>query len=123
MTTTTTQTTDDPTTQAIFHGKLTQAMTFNQRVWALTARIPKGSVVTYGDIARALGSQAYRAVGHALNRNPYAPTVPCHRVVGSDGSLTGFASGIPAKRKLLEGEGVPFRRQKVDLTQSRHRLK
>jgi methylated-DNA-[protein]-cysteine S-methyltransferase len=75
-------------------------------VWAVTARIPAGEVRTYAWVARELGSKGYRAVGNALNRNPYAPVVPCHRVVGSNGSLTGFAGGLEKKRKLLLGEGV-----------------
>src|SRR4051794_5024969 len=83
--------------QSIKQGKLTREMNFNQKVWALTSRIPKGMVVTYADIAKALGSKGYRAVGNAMNRNPYAPAVPCHRVVGSNGSLTGFAGGLDAK--------------------------
>ncbi len=91
-------------------------MTFNQKVWALTARIPAGRVATYGQIAAALGTRAYRAVGMALNRNPYAPQVPCHRVVGSDGSLTGFAGGLDKKLALLADEGVPLRNGKVDLS-------
>ena len=81
-------------------------MTFDQKVWALTARIPRGRVTTYGDIARALGSRASRALGQALGRNPYAPSVPCHRVVGRDVRLTGFAGGIAAKQRLLAAEGV-----------------
>src|SRR5690242_20622337 len=96
-------------------GQLKPSMTFNQKVWAITARIPRGKVMTYGGVARALGSNGYRAVGNALNRNPYAPAVPCHRVVGSDGSLTGFAARIAKKRKLLEQEGIPFSGSKVDL--------
>jgi len=99
-------------------GKVSPAMSFNQKVWALTARIPQGKVATYADIARALKTRGYRAVGNALNRNPYAPAVPCHRVVGSDGSLTGFAHGIDKKRKILQTEGIRFRGQKVDLSQS-----
>ena len=91
-------------------------MTFNQRVWALTARIPAGKVVTYADLAAALGSKGYRAVGNALNKNPYAPGVPCHRVVGSDGRLTGFAGGLPMKEQLLTGEGVPVQRGRADLS-------
>ena len=96
-------------------GKLQPTMSFNEKVWAVTARIPRGRVVTYGDIARALNCTAYRAVGNALNKNPYAPAVPCHRVVGADGSLTGFAGGLEKKRKLLAGEGVPLKNGKVDL--------
>ena len=92
-------------------------MSFNQKVWALTARIPAGKVVRYADIARALGTNGYRAVGNALNRNPYAPAVPCHRVVGSDGSLTGFAGGLEKKRELLRREGLTLRENgKVELT-------
>jgi methylated-DNA-[protein]-cysteine S-methyltransferase len=90
-------------------GKIVPGMSFNERVWAMTARIPKGKVVTYGDVARALKTKAYRAVGNALNRNPYAPGVPCHRVVGSSGSLTGFAGGLAKKRRMLEAEGVRVR--------------
>jgi methylated-DNA-[protein]-cysteine S-methyltransferase len=98
-------------------GKLSKDMTFNQKVWAITARIPAGKVTTYADIARCLKTKGYRAVGNALNRNPYAPEVPCHRVVGSDGSLTGFASGIDKKRQILKTEGIRFRGEKVDLEQ------
>lgn len=93
--------------QLIKAGKIVDGMSFNQRVWALCARIPTGRVATYGQIAAALGSpKAARAVGNALNRNPYAPAVPCHRVVGSNGSLTGFAGGLDKKRELLQAEGV-----------------
>jgi methylated-DNA-[protein]-cysteine S-methyltransferase len=104
--------------QQIKSGRLCKGMGFNQKVWALTARIPAGKVVTYGDIARKLGTKAYRAVGNALNRNPYAPAVPCHRVVGSSGALTGFAHGVDKKRQMLEKEGITFAGGRVDL---RHR--
>jgi methylated-DNA-[protein]-cysteine S-methyltransferase len=96
-------------------GRIHPGMSFNQKVWAVTARIPRGKVMTYRDVAKALGGNAYRAVGNALNKNPYAPVVPCHRVVGSDGSLTGFAGGIEKKRALLKREGIPFAGEKVDL--------
>jgi methylated-DNA-[protein]-cysteine S-methyltransferase len=96
-------------------GRVTKAMSFNQKVWAMCARIPKGQVSTYGEIARALGTKAYRAVGNALNRNPYAPQVPCHRVVGSDGSLTGFGGGLKLKAKLLGAEGIAVVHGKVDI--------
>ena len=94
-------------------GRIVPGMTFNQKVWALTARVPAGKVTTYGRIAEALKTKAYRAVGNALNRNPYAPGVPCHRVVGSDGSLTGFAGGLAKKKKLLAAEGVRVRDGRV----------
>jgi methylated-DNA-[protein]-cysteine S-methyltransferase len=106
-TTTTPATSEDTIEAAILAGQIVPGMTFNQQVWAVTARIPRGTVVTYADVAHALGTKAYRAVGSALNKNPYAPRVPCHRVVGSDGSLTGFAGGLAKKQRLLEAEGVP----------------
>ena len=97
-------------------GKLVPGMSFNQRIWALTSRVPKGSVTTYAELARAVGTKAYRAVGNAMNKNPYAPGVPCHRVVGSDGSLTGYAHGLAKKRKMLvdEGEMLAGRGHAVD---------
>jgi methylated-DNA-[protein]-cysteine S-methyltransferase len=101
--------------KGVTSGKISKAMSFNQKVWALTARIPAGRVTTYAEIARALGTRGYRAVGNALNRNPYFPKVPCHRVVGSSGALTGFAAGIGKKRSLLQGEGVPMNGARVDL--------
>jgi len=102
----------------ILAGKIVSGMSFNQQVWAICARVPRGKVTTYAAIARKLGTQAYRAVGNAMNKNPYAPKVPCHRVVGSDGSLTGFAAGIEKKKRLLKAEGVEFANGKVDLRKS-----
>ena len=103
-------------------GRLTTGMSFSERVWAITARVPAGQVVTYADIAHRLGTKAYRAVGHALHRNPYAPAVPCHRVVGKDGRLTGFAGGLAKKRRLLAAEGVPMRGERVELARCHGRL-
>ena len=96
-------------------GRIVPGMSFNEKVWAVTARIPAGEVRTYGWIARELGTTAYRAVGNALNRNPYAPAVPCHRVVGSDGSLTGFAGGLNKKSAMLAAEGVVVKKGRVAL--------
>jgi methylated-DNA-[protein]-cysteine S-methyltransferase len=101
--------------QDIKAGRLVAGMTFNQKVWALCAQVPRGRVTTYGQIAQALRTRGYRAVGNALNRNPYAPAVPCHRVVGSGGHLTGFAGGLAKKQQMLAAEGVKFRNGKVDL--------
>jgi methylated-DNA-[protein]-cysteine S-methyltransferase len=105
----------------IRRGKIVPGMSFQQKVWAITARIPRGQVATYADVARKLRSRGYRAVGAALHSNPYAPQVPCHRVVGSDGRLTGFAQGLPAKRKMLEKEGITLLGARVDLTRHRAR--
>ena len=87
-------------------------MNFNQKVWNLCKKIPKGKVSTYKIIANVLGNKAYRAVGQALNKNPYKE-VPCHRVVASTGHLHGFASGLEKKKKLLEKEGVAIKNYTV----------
>lgn len=78
---------------------------FQKRVWLLLTEIPYGETVSYGDIAEHLGGKRYsRAVGGAVNKNPILIAVPCHRVLGSDGSLTGFACGISVKKYLLDIE-------------------
>ncbi len=78
---------------------------FQKRVWHLLTEIPYGETVSYGDIAEKLGGKRYsRAVGGAVNKNPILIAVPCHRVVGSDGSLTGFACGLSVKKYLLDIE-------------------
>lgn len=78
---------------------------FQREVWSLLQTIPYGETTSYGEIARRLGRpHAYRAVGAANGRNPIPIIIPCHRVVGADGSLTGFGGGLPIKRRLLELE-------------------
>ena len=78
---------------------------FQRRVWAALRQIPTGRTLTYGEIARSIGSpSAVRAVGGAVGRNPLSVIVPCHRVVGTDGSMTGYAGGVERKRALLELE-------------------
>lgn len=114
---------DTPFENEIKAGRIRPGMSFNQKVWATCARIPTGKVATYAAIARSLGTKAYRAVGNALNRNPYAPAVPCHRVVGSNGSLTGFAGGLAKKQAMLKKEGVPLRRGRVLLADCAHRFR
>lgn len=79
---------------------------FQQRVWKALLRIPFGRTRSYGEIARELRSSA-RAVGRANATNPVCLIVPCHRVIGADGSLTGFAFGEDVKRRLLEHEARP----------------
>jgi len=78
---------------------------FQHRVWELLRGIPYGETRSYGQIAKQLGSAA-RAVGRASGSNPICPIVPCHRVLGADGSLTGFAFGEDLKRRLLVLEGA-----------------
>lgn len=88
---------------------------FQQKVYELCSKIPKGKVSTYGAIAKKLklGGLGARAVGNALNKNPYAPRVPCHRVVASDGGIGGFASGCTKKIVLLKKEGVSVKKNKI----------
>jgi methylated-DNA-[protein]-cysteine S-methyltransferase len=80
---------------------------FQQRVWRALLEIPYGRTVSYGELARAIGSPgAARAVGLANNRNPIAIVIPCHRVIGADGSLTGYGGGLHVKEHLLALEGA-----------------
>ena len=80
---------------------------FQQAVWEALRQIPYGSTCSYAELARRIGRPtAMRAVGAANGANPIAVIVPCHRVIGSDGSLTGFAGGLPRKRLLLQLEGA-----------------
>ena len=80
---------------------------FQHQVWDELARIPRGETRTYGELARAVERpSAARAVGAATGRNPAPVIVPCHRVVGANGALTGFAGGLEAKRALLAHEGA-----------------
>ena len=80
---------------------------FQQRVWAALRTIPRGTVMTYSEMATRLGlPRAFRAVGAANALNPIAIVIPCHRLVGANGSLTGYAGGLERKRWLLEHEGV-----------------
>lgn len=84
-----------------------QGTTFQRAVWQALLDVKPGHTSTYGEIARRVGSpQASRAAGAAIGRNPVAIIVPCHRIIGSDGSLTGFAGGLPRKEYLLQHEGV-----------------
>jgi len=80
---------------------------FQVSVWKALQKIPYGKTRSYGEIAAAIGNpKASRAVGMANNRNPISIIVPCHRVIGSNGSLTGYAGGLEVKKRLLELEGV-----------------
>lgn len=88
---------------------------FRKKVWNILREIPYGQVITYGDIARKIEAKSNkavscRAVGGAVGHNPISIIIPCHRVVGSNGSLTGYAGGITAKIKLLEHEGADMTR-------------
>ena len=101
-------------------------MSFADKVYALCKKVPKGRVTTYKEIGNALGGygQIYRAVGVALNRNPHAPVVPCHRVVNSNGNVGGFAHGTKKKIALLRKEGIKIKDGKiVDFEKMKYKLK
>jgi O-6-methylguanine DNA methyltransferase len=84
---------------------------FYKKVWLETTKIPKGKVLTYKQLAQKIGfPKAYRLVGIALNKNPFAPVVPCHRVIKSDGSIGGYSKGIKQKIFLLKKEGVKIKK-------------
>ena len=113
---------------------------FNEKCYTLLKKVPKGKVTTYKEIAKALNSDGYRAVGNAMNKNPYGYAisseairnrrsmirgdskrtsgfflVPCHRVVKSNGEVGGFASGTKNKIKLLKQEGIEVNNKRIDL--------
>lgn len=79
---------------------------FYERCYDVLRKVPRGKVTTYREIAKKLNSKAFRAVGSAMNKNPYAPEVPCHRVVNSEGFVGGFAHGKKKKIKILKEEGI-----------------
>ncbi len=81
-------------------------MSFDEKCYELLKKIPKGRVTTYKEIALALNTKAYQAVGSAMARNPNAPEVPCHRVVNSDGKIGNYQLGVHRKIAILKSEGV-----------------
>src|SRR3989344_8373316 len=95
---------------------------FNERCYILLKKVQKGKVTTYKAIADALNSKAYRAVGNAMNKNPYAPLVPCHRVVKNNGEIGGFASGTRKKIEMLKKEGIKITKGKIDLNKFLHKF-
>ena len=97
-----------------------QKKSFCNKIYSLLKKVPKGKVTTYKALAEALGTKAYRAVGQAMRCNPYAPIVPCHRVVKSDGSIGGFSGSIKPNSKevkkkirMLRREGVEIKMNKI----------
>ena len=87
---------------------------FQSDCYEALKKVPQGKVITYAGLARMIGRpKAHRAVGSAMNKNPYAPQVPCHRVVKSNGDLGGFATDIEVKIKRLQEEGVMVSNNKI----------
>lgn len=79
---------------------------FRQQVWRTLLKIPYGQIMTYGQIAKQLNCASAQAIGSAVGHNPISIIIPCHRVVGAGGKLTGFAAGLDKKRQLLRHEGI-----------------
>ena len=82
---------------------------FQLKVWGYLKKIPRGTVKTYSQVAKSIGKpSAVRAVANAIGKNPYAPKIPCHRVIRSDGTLGGYSGkgGIKTKKLLLKREGI-----------------
>jgi methylated-DNA-[protein]-cysteine S-methyltransferase len=109
--------------RAYFAGELTEfelpiatgGAPFQQRVWAELQKIPYGSTISYGELARRLGNpKAARAVGAANGDNPISIIIPCHRVIGSNGKLTGYGGGIERKKFLLEFEAETLAKRHKD---------
>lgn len=95
------------------NSKQNNNLTFNEQCYELLLKIPKGRVTTYKAIAQALNCKAYQAVGNAMNQNPNPISVPCHRVVNSDGRLGGYAFGSNRKVELLTQEGIIIQNGKI----------
>src|SRR3989344_467082 len=95
-------------------------MNFNNKVYDLCRKIPKGKVTTYKILAEKLNTKAYRAVGQALMNNPFSPEVPCHRVIASSGDVYGFkgklnGKAIKEKIFILTSEGIEIKDKKIDI--------
>jgi methylated-DNA-[protein]-cysteine S-methyltransferase len=93
---------------------------FEERVYSLIRKVPKGKITTYREISFALGTKAYQSIGNALRKNPYPPSTPCHRVIKSNGSVGGFkgqtkGEKVQEKITLLRSEGVEVKENKVNL--------
>ena len=86
---------------------------FENSVYQAIKNIPKGRVSTYKEVAQYIKTNGYRAVGNALNKNPFAPVIPCHRIIRSNGEIGGFASGTDKKIKLLKKEGIKIKDNKI----------
>jgi len=99
-----------------FNGANMQPKDFDKKVWAALKLIPCGRITTYKEIAKYLGRpKAARAVGNACGRNPNAPSVPCHRVVKSDGRIGGYAGGVKKKINLLKKERIEIIKDRIKI--------
>lgn len=97
---------------------------FREKCYSLLQKVPKGKVTTYKEIALALNTRAYRAVGSAMKNNPNTPIVPCHRVVKSNGEIGNYSAkgGTERKISLLKEEGIKIKNNKVNLSDYIHKF-
>ena len=86
-------------------------------------KVSRGKVTTYKELAKSIGSEAYRAVGNALNKNKHPKRVPCYRVINSDGRLGGYSEGLKKKVELLKRDGIKIKNEKIDLKTYEYRFK
>lgn len=84
-----------------------------EKTYKLLKKVPRGRVTTYKALASALHTKGYRAIGQFMKHNPYAPSVPCHRVVASDGRIGGYSGGVPKKIRMLKAEGVTTKKGRI----------
>jgi methylated-DNA-[protein]-cysteine S-methyltransferase len=98
-------------------------ISFREKIYNQLRKVPLGKVTTYKELAKSINSKAYRAVGTAMNKNPYAPQVPCHRVINSNGAIGQFASGTKNKIKILKKEGIEVKNNQIDLKKYFHEFK
>jgi len=98
---------------------------FQHTIYEALKKVPKGRVTTYKELAHAVHSKAYRAVGSAMRKNPFAPMVPCHRVINADGSVGNFSGkgGVKGKIAFLRKEGICVIQSKIDLKKYMFRFK
>ncbi|KHO50956.1 MAG: methylated-DNA-[protein]-cysteine S-methyltransferase [archaeon GW2011_AR13] len=89
-------------------------ISFADKCYLKLKEVPMGKITTYKELAHAINSKAYRAVGTAMNKNPFAPEIPCHRVVNSNGKVGKFASGTENKIKILKKEGIQINKGKIE---------
>lgn len=97
-------------------------MNFNKQIYELCKKIPRGKVCTYKDIAKALNSKAYRAVGNALNKNKDCNNIPCFKIINSNGKLGGYSKGLKEKIKRLRENGIKIKSNKIDLNRYLHKF-
>ncbi|MDB9517744.1 MGMT family protein [Roseofilum reptotaenium CS-1145] len=91
-----------------------QTPSFHQKCYELLTKIPQGQVTTYKEIAKALNTKAYRAVGNAMARNDNPIVIPCHRVVKSNGEIGNYRLGVPRKKELLLNEGITIKNNRIE---------